>query len=710
MKPDNAIFVTCPMGLSDVLADELKALELNVDNSRTAGVEARGTLEQAYAAVLWSRIGSKALWALRRFQVKSEDELYEAVKRIPWEEHMEVSATLAVDCTISRSRIRHSKFAALRVKDAICDRFREQCGERPSVDLQDPDISLVLHIGGSWGRLYLDMSGGGLHRRGYRPAKTAAPMRENLAAGILHLANWPELAEQGVSLFDPMCGSGTLCVEAALMSADIAPGLLRGTLGSPGWLKHDMALWGRLTEQAYARRDAGLEKLPSITGYDVDSRAIKQARESAKHAALAERLNFVRNPLGEGIENIQETDCLLVCNPPYGERLGDQDDLPALYARLGALVNANPNWHAAIYSAAPKLINNLGLPGARAISLPNAKLDARLLLQEAGEREALEPALVNRLQKNSKHLGRWARRNQISCYRLYDADLPEYAVAVDIYQGELEGEAVQYAHLQEYAPPATIDAAKAEQRLRMAVSAVAEVAGIPMERIISKRRERQRGGDQYQRMGEKGERMLVEEYGAKLLVNLRDYLDTGLFLDHRPIRQRIQRESAGKSLLNLYCYTAAVSVHAVIGGAERSLSVDMSRTYLDWARDNLKANGANPFKHRLVQEDCQAWLKQAAGKPERYDLIFLDPPSFSNSKRMEGTLDIQRDHAELIDAAMALLAERGLLIFSTNRHGFRMDAGLSARFDIKDITAATLDEDFKRRTPIHHCWEIRRKA
>jgi 23S rRNA (guanine2445-N2)-methyltransferase / 23S rRNA (guanine2069-N7)-methyltransferase len=301
---------------------------------------------------------------------------------------------------------------------------------------------------------------------------------------------------------------------------------------------------------------------------------------------------------------------------------------------------------------------------------------------------------ANRLQKNLKTLGKWAKKADIQCYRLYDADMPEYALAIDLYQ--------DWVHVQEYAPPRSIDPEKAQTRLLDALAAIPVALGVPQEKVVIKRRERQSGTKQYERQATQGQFLEVTEGGVKLLVNLTDYLDTGLFLDHRPLRLRIQQEAAGKRFLNLFCYTATASVHAAKGGARSTTSVDLSKTYLDWARRNLSLNGFSD-KQKLEQGDVMAWLAADRGE---YELIFIDPPTFSNSKRMEGVFDVQRDHVQLLDLAMNRLAKGGVLYFSNNFRKFQLDEGLAARYAVEEISASTIDPDFARNPKIHRAWKL----
>jgi 23S rRNA (guanine2445-N2)-methyltransferase / 23S rRNA (guanine2069-N7)-methyltransferase len=321
---------------------------------------------------------------------------------------------------------------------------------------------------------------------------------------------------------------------------------------------------------------------------------------------------------------------------------------------------------------------------------------------------AIHDAFANRLRKNLAHLSKWARREGVTCFRAYDADLPEYAVAVDLYES-------RWAVVAEYAPPASIDPAKAAARLAAAVAAVAEVTGIAPDAVFLKVRERGKGGEKYGafssgaplRGHRNGEFHEVREGAARLLVNFTDHLDTGLFLDHRPARFWIQEHSKGMRFLNLFAYTGAASVHAALGGAESTTTVDLSRTYCDWAANNLRANGLELGPaHRVKQADCLTWLKQDLGP---YDLIFMDPPVFSNSKRMDGVLDVQRDHAWMIDDCMRMLRHGGTLLFSCNLRGFELDPMLAERYALKDWTKPSIPPDFARNAKIHQAYFLRHK-
>ena len=306
--------------------------------------------------------------------------------------------------------------------------------------------------------------------------------------------------------------------------------------------------------------------------------------------------------------------------------------------------------------------------------------------------------LINRLRKNQRLLRKWARQQNIECFRVYDRDLPEYAFAIDCY-----GEYVQMA---EYQAPSEINESKVSTRREQAIAAVQEVFGLARENIILKSRERKRGTQQYEAQDQSKSFFAVNEGPARLWINLKDYLDTGLFLDHRPIRQFIRENAKGKRFLNLFCYTASASVQAALGGATSTLSIDLSNTYLDWARRNFLLNKIGGKNHRLKKADCVDYL---SSKYEKFDLIFLDPPTFSNSKSSSNVLDIQKDHGTLIHNAMNKLERDGLLIFSTNKLNFKLDSESLKMFGIRDYTKSSLGKDFQRQKKIHQTWLISHK-
>ena len=710
---------TCPKGLELLLANELQQLGASGVKETVAAVHFEGSLELAYRACLWSRLANRILLPLHSFMLNSADDLYQQCNDIAWESHFTAAQSIAIDFIGTSRHIDNTMYGSQRVKDAVVDRIRRIEGERPDVDTKNPDIRIQVRQHKGRVTVSLDISGESLHRRGYRSGQGSAPIKENLAVALLLRAGWPEIASQGGALLDPMCGSGTLIIEGAMMAADIAPGILRGHYGFHYWLQHDQALWDSLVVEAQERKAAGLEKLElDIRGYDANPRVLEFTTQNIENAGLDEHIRLAHKPIDQFGKPTAEHG-LLLTNPPYGERLGEIDELIPLYQKLGTVLQKNfTGWKAAIFTGNVDLGRETDLSPSKQYSLFNGTIPCKLLVftdmtsksariaerlsTPAPAQELTEGArmVLNRLKKNQRRLDGWRKKSNISCYRLYDADIPEYAVAVDIYD--------QSVYVQEYAPPATISEKVARERFAEVKQAVKEFSAHYRGKTHYKERRRQKGDSQYQRATEGASDIIeVTEGRGRFEVNLSDYLDTGLFLDHRPVRAMIGDLVKGKSFLNLFCYTAAASVQAALAGAKSSLSIDMSNTYLDWAGRNFELNNLSASKHQLLRADCLKWLEEEG---ELYDVIFLDPPTFSNSKKMDSVLDIQRDHGDMIRNAMAKLAPNGVLIFSNNFRKFKMDELTERQFDCQNITPQTLDMDFERNPRIHNVWKITRRS
>ncbi len=719
-------FAACPRNVADLLAGELRSLGIEPGREHPAGVSFAGPLAHAYLACLHSRTASRVLLTLAEVPASSPEALYDGVRDIDWLQHLAPEGTLAVDTVgESPSWLRHSQFAALKVKDAIVDRIREAAGTRPSVDTDRPDLRVSVRFARERATLGIDLSGDPLHRRGYRQSGVEAPLKENLAAALLLRAGWPEIAERGGPFLDPMCGSGTLVIEAALMAARIAPGLLRRRFGFERWRQHDAATWAALREAAEARRDLASLGAGRLRGFDREQSAVRAAIANANAAGLGDHVVFERRDLSN-LEKTALPPGLVMVNPPYGVRLGDEEKLAPLYATLGSrLIACFPGWEAAVFTGNPPLGRALRLRAYRQHAFFNGAIECRLLRfqldasavepdPEEARRARLEAArarpgaamFANRLKKNHAHLAKWAKREDVACYRVYDADMPEYSFAVDLY-----GNDGRWACVQEYAAPQTVSPEAARARRDEALSVLAETLEIAPERVVFKVRRRQKEGAQYEKSGEDAEFHAVREGPYRFLVNFTDYLDTGLFLDHRLTRARVGELARGRRFLNLFAYTGTATVHAVGGGAVASTTVDMSRTYLDWAKRNLALNGLAGPTHGFVQADCLQWLEDEAAAPrQRYGLVFVDPPTVSRSKRMTREFDVQRDHVPLLQLAGRLLEPDGALVFSNNFQRFRLDRDALAGFTVEDLSRATLPEDFKRNPRIHVCYLLRPKG
>jgi len=709
---------TAPVGAASVLAEELKQFGAEDIRERSHDVKFQGTLEVGYRTCLWSRTATRVLLSLGSIDASSSKNVYEAVKRIDWREHLVPGATLACDCSGGNESIRHTIYGSQLLKDAVCDNLRDATGERPNIKPERPDVLLHLHVEGPTALVSVDFSGESLHRRGYRSEGGRAPLKENVAAAVLLRAGWPAVAEQRGVLLDPMCGSGTFLTEGALIAADAAPALDRDYFGFLGWRGHDAELWERLRTEARARRAARPARR-CILGSDNDSEAVRMAIANGAHAGVADWLHIEKRSLGEVARPKGEAG-LVVANPPYGERIGAESGLPALYSELGAVLRERfQGWQAAILTGNPPLARNLGIYAKRTHRVFNGTIECRLLRFDLNEASAQRPAeevradwssrpgaqmFANRLRKNLQRLDPWAERERIDCFRVYDADMPEYAFAIDLY-----GRGTRHAYVQEYAPPKTVNQESARERRREVLAVLPEVLSVPIAQVHSRVRKPQKGAEQYEKRESVAERHAVSEGGLKFWVNFRDYLDTGLFLDHRIMRDMLRSWAKDTDFLNLFCYTGSASVYAAAGGARSTTGVDLSNTYLDWAHENLLLNGFGGNNHELYRADCLAWLEEQESRGPRFDLIFVDPPTFSNSKRMDGVLDVQRDHAGMIRRSLKLLRPAGRLVFSTNYTRFKLDLEALADLAIEDISAATIPKDFERHARIHRCFSVRFK-
>ena len=708
------LFATTARGFEELLKVELTELGATECKIAQGGVHFQADDETLYRSLLWSRLASRILLPIVNGKVYSDLDLYSIVTGQDWLSYFDEKATFFVDFNGTNQEIRHTQFGAMRVKDAIVDYFERQGKARPNVDKDYPDVRIHAYLNKEELIVSLDLSGEALHLRGYREDTGQAPLRETLAAAIVLRSGW----KKGTPLVDPMCGSGTLLIEAAQMEVQIAPQLHRLHWGFDCWKGHNQDAWDKVKAEAVQQAETYFNQNPKphFYGFDLDYRVLKKAQKNAQNAGVAHLIQWkqgdvaaLKNPSPDEVGTV-------ICNPPYGERLGTTPALIALYSVFGQrLKNEFGGWNASIFSSESTLLDCLRMRSYRQFKAKNGPLDCvqkNYQISERKESAAENPLefdrtstvavdFANRLQKNIKKIEKWAKQQGLDAYRLYDADLPEYNVAVDRYGDHIV--------VQEYAAPKNIDENKARQRLLDAVTATLQVTGIETNKLILKVRQKQKGTNQYEKLANKGEYFYVNEYGAQLWVNLTDYLDTGLFLDHRLTRKMLGEMAKGKDFLNLFAYTGSATVHAALGGAKSTTTVDMSNTYLNWAEQNLILNDIEGKQHKLIQADCLQWLEKC---DRQFDLIFVDPPTFSNSKRMEDSWDVQRDHIKLMRNLKRILRPNGTIVFSNNKRGFKMDfealdeLGLNA----VEISAKTLPLDFERNKQIHNCWIVTMKA
>jgi 23S rRNA (guanine2445-N2)-methyltransferase / 23S rRNA (guanine2069-N7)-methyltransferase len=724
--PSYEFIASAPRGFADLLARELEACGATQLRERASGVAFRGSLECAYRLCLWSRIANRVFLEIAQLEARDASELHAAVRALDWTAHLAPGATLACDFSGRHPAIQHTHFGALTLKDGIVDALRAGTGTRPDISRERPDVRVHAHAHGTALTLAIDLSGQSLHRRGYRAVPAQAPLKENVAAGVLLRAGWPELAAQGAPFLDPLCGSGTLAIEAALIASDRAPGLGREYFGFLNWRGHDAALWSSLLQEAASRAAAGEATRVEVCGTDRDARAIRAAQDSARRAGVQRCTCFAVGWLRDAAPpQAQETRPagLLCTNPPYGVRLEDREGARAVHRELGDVLRERfQGWDAAVLTGAPELGKELGLRAWRTHRVWNGAIECRLLRLRVEPQSVRVPGrlgrgtaalkdnagarmFANRLAKNLRRLRRWAAASGVSCYRLYDADMPEYAFAIDQYRVLDPDET--WLCVQEYAAPPEIEREAVRRRRGEVLAVLPEVTGVDAARIRVRTRRRTRRGEQYGKLGERAQFHTVMEGGLRFLVNFDDYLDTGLFLDHRLTRARLRTAARGVHFLNLFGYTGTATVYAAAGGAASTTTVDLSRTYLAWAERNLAVNGLGGGAHARVRADCREWLRDAARRSQRFGLIFIDPPTFSNSKRTGAVLDVARDHAALIDGCAQLLSPGGLVLFSTNAQRFRLSPQVSERYAVRDVTAATLPQDFARNPHIHQCFELR---
>jgi 23S rRNA (guanine2445-N2)-methyltransferase / 23S rRNA (guanine2069-N7)-methyltransferase len=757
-------------GLEWILARELEAVgaqdlrigRRTIEFSAAPGAEK----ETLYRAVLESRTAIRVLEPLGRFKVDSPESLYRGMQEVDWTEQLKTSDTLRVDAAIHDTFLTHSLYAAQIVKDAVVDQLRTPSGRRPSVQLRGATLRLALHLVGDVATVFRDAAGRSLHQRGWRMGEVEAPLSEVLAAGILAIAGW----QPGEPLLDPMCGSGTLVIEAATIAAGIAPGLYRARRKAHGFFKFrdcDRPLAARLVQEleARVREPAGM-----FQASDLDPQAVEATKACAEAAGVAKQIVIEHRHFEQA--RPQAPEGLVVTNPPYGERL----PLPragALFRRLGDwLVQHCGGWRAAILAADTPAAGQLGLRPTHRVALMNGPIACRLLEVEIRQRDFHPPSQVEgrgradtdvtaasrdrcedfepmaprhqresqraaqpnsyrpgadgandpapsrpgrprarttddqigdfrrRLAKRFKHLSKWARRQGIEAFRVYDRDIPEIPLVIDWYAGWL--------HAAEYERPHERTEIEHDVWLDKMIEAAALELGVPPNQTFLKVRKRQRAGGQYEKVDQRHAVLSVREGGLEFEVNLSDYLDTGLFLDHRQTRALVRAEAEGKRFLNLFSYTGSFSVYAAAGGAKETTSVDLSNTYLDWTRTNLAKNGfKDAGRHRVIRDEARAFLEHRAKRGEPpFDLVVVDPPTFSRSAKSETPWDVERDHATLLELVADNLAPGGVVYFSTNFRRFHLaEEQLANRYTIREITNRTIPEDF-RNERIHRAWRL----
>ena len=738
------LFVRCAGNCEDVLLEELKLLGCKKMRPLTGGISLYAKPILAYKICLWSRVASRVLLVIDRLVSKNSDELYFGIKNIPWENHFDPSKTISVSVNGINEELRNSAHSALVIKDAIVDRFREVFGERPSIDTKNADIHISANLRGDRLSVYLDLSGQSMHKRFYREdgVGVAAPIKENLAAALLLKSSWTSIMQNEKPQFlDPMCGSGTFAIEAAMMALNIAPGLKRVKWGFFGWKQFEQSDWDDLLLDAKSKKLAHHKTL-EIFAFDSQSSAISKAIENAKRAGVDKYITFKTckiSSLSKLLKNKLKGGGLLFTNPPYGLRLLDGKELSHLYEDMYVMLGSiDKNWKFGLISADSDIDSKLGIESEVCQEVYNGKIEAYFRMYDLKNlcdfslqceslggisnkcflRFKQSEQFYSRFRRVAKEKISWAAEKHIDCFRIYDADLPDYALAIDIYFAAIKLSDISkpalknyYVCISEYKAPSEIPEFKTKARLEDAVVLVCNVLDVPRENIFVKTRTKAKGGSQYGLQDKEKVLLYACEGPAIFELNMTSYLDTGLFLDHRLTRMFLAALAKDKSFLNLFAYTGSASVYAAFGGARSTKTVDMSKTYIEWAKRNMSQNGFLGRSHEFVEADVLKWISSERQSKNRYDLIFIDPPTFSNSKSMGSkTWSVQRDHGELLVSVSRLLTRGGIIVFSCNFKGFKIDSDKLNKYGItvKDISDKSIPEDFKRNSKIHYCYVLER--
>jgi 23S rRNA (guanine2445-N2)-methyltransferase / 23S rRNA (guanine2069-N7)-methyltransferase len=791
--PAFSFLATCAVGLEAIVARELQGLGHETKTTSTGRIAFEGDEAALCRANLWLRTADRVLLRLGTFQATDFGQLFDQTHALPWEEWLGPDAVFPVNGRSVKSQLSSVPACQKIVKKAIVEKLRRA---HRTQSLPETGVHYAVEVAllEDQATLTLDTSGASLHKRGYRKLVGEAQLKETMAAALVLLSFW----RPDRPLIDPFCGSGTIAIEAALIGRNLAPGLHR-SFAAESWPRIAARHWQAARSEA---RDLARPDLPQrIIGTDVDEGALSLARYHAAQAGVTDDIHFQQKDFHD-LSSGKEFGCV-VCNPPYGERMGQADDLEALYASMPLVLRKLPTWSHYILTAFPDFERLVGRPADRRRKLYNGRIECTyyqfhgpkpglarrpaahapspatndpsgdplvanasgdpLLAADsddapagtrespAGTREspagavettdayqvvgsgeaprresarqplgevfavvASRPELVQafggisakareqaelfarRLTARAKHLRRWPTKRGITCYRLYDRDVPEIPLAVDRYEDCL--------HVAEYDRPHDRGPAEHADWLDLMARTAGEVLGVTRGNVFLKHRERQRGLAQYERVADEGRTVVAREGGLKFLVNLSDYLDTGLFLDHRQTRAMVREAAAGKRCLNLFGYTGSFTVYAAAGGAAATTTVDLSNTYLRWAEDNLRLNDLAGARHRFVRDDARSFLEFHPPGPA-YDLAVVDPPTFSNSKMTERDWDIQRDYLNVLTRLATLMAPCGAIYFSTNSRRFKLDDSALPALAVREISRQTVPEDFRNQR-IHRCWRM----
>lgn len=692
MTLPSTITVSCAFGLESILKRELGWVGHDPRVIAPGRVDIESAPEAIAHANMWLRSASRVGVVLAEGPARDFDDLFSLVRGIDWRSLIPADTDVVTRVRSRNSAINSPRSAQGVVKRAIVEAVVGRGERMPDTG---PRLGVEAVVLNDHATIVLDTSGEGLHRRGYRTRSLPGQLKENLAAAIIMMTGW----RGDRPLIDPFCGRGTIVIEAAMIAARIAPGWNRTFAGEHlQWIPRDA--WADARSNARpAERPSGL---PQLMGRDVDSYAIGDARRSADAAGVTGLVGFRTDDFAEIARPADKG--WVITNPPYGTRVLDEAAAREIHAQLPSVLARFPGWSHAVLTGLPEFESLIRQEASKRRKLYNGRLrcdlftfkprhtpdgPARAAFGDTSDRDGIAESFRNTLKKRIRHLRKWPSRG-VQCYRVYDGQTPGARLHIDLYRdhlhiAELEGDRSQ----------PTGDEAAWRRRL---IEIATDETGIEPGKVHIKQRKRQRGTSQYERSDVAAQPVLITELGLTFEVELETRLDTGLFLDHRPARQLVRQWAKDARVLNLFCYTGAFTVASADGGAASSVSVDLSPIYLEWAARNLAHNGFSTREHDLIDTDVMRWMEQGA-EGRRFDLIIVDPPTFSNSKRTPTVFDVQRDHVPLLRSCLNRLAPGGRLFFSTNNRRFKLDPSLHAR----EMTKQTVPEDFPRSRP-HRSW------
>ncbi|MFW5732880.1 MAG: bifunctional 23S rRNA (guanine(2069)-N(7))-methyltransferase RlmK/23S rRNA (guanine(2445)-N(2))-methyltransferase RlmL [Planctomycetota bacterium] len=705
-----SLIATTTFGLEAVASRELEALGYEPEIVSSGRVEFAGDASAIARANLWLRSADRVLLKVGQFHADDFGTLFDATSQLPWERWIGPEQAFPVRGRSVRSKLSSVPACQRIVKKAVVERLRN-AHSRQTLPETGPEARIEIALLKDTATLTLDTTAAGLNKRGYRPIAGKAALKETLAAALVQLSFYaPDRP-----MLDPLCGTGTLCIEAAMIGRNIAPGLER-TFAAEHWPTVDATVFRDARSEAREVIRPALEA--PIQGSDIHGGALSLARRNAQAAGVADDITWKQADFRR--IDPPEQYGVLITNPPYGQRVGE-GDVRALYRDMPLVFRNLPTWSLFILTSDKAFERIVGRPADRRRKLYNGNIECTYYQfhgppppaspATARPIEQIDPAFgglsdhahqqaeafANRIEKMARHRRRWRGRG-IHCYRLYERDIPEVPLIVDRYEDAL--------HIAEVDRPHERTPAQHADWIDLMCRTAAATLEIDPGKVFVKTRRRQRGLSQYERQAEAKHQQVVREGDLEFLVNLSDYLDTGLFLDHRITRSMVRDESAGKRVVNLFGYTGSFSVYAAAGGARQTVTVDLSNTYIEWARRNMTLNGFEGPAHLFQRANVAEWLGRLHAS-ERFDLAIVDPPTFSNSKSTETDWDVQAHHATLLRELRGFMSPGGVIYFSTNYRRFKLDevALKSADMDVRDITRQTIPEDFRNQR-VHAAWRI----